>query len=91
MFILQASAVGLALGVVWEIFESLFFNLTFWDTTTDLLLDTLGAAIAGLVRREDHPDCAVFLSRAVTENALPGCQPEGCGSDTTPYESGGGG
>ena len=46
-FILQAAAIGFGLGVVWEIFESLFLNLTFWDTVMDLIMDTLGAAIAG--------------------------------------------
>lgn len=46
-FILQAAAIGFGLGVVWEIVESLFLNLTFWDTIVDLIMDTLGAAVAG--------------------------------------------
>ena len=46
-FVIWVAAVGLGLGIVWEIFESLFLNLTFWDTIVDLVMDTLGAAVAG--------------------------------------------
>lgn len=46
-FVLWAAAVGLGLGIVWEIFESLFLNLTFRDTIVDLVMNTLGAAAAG--------------------------------------------
>ena len=30
--VLRAAAVGFGPGIVWEVFESLFLNLTFWDT-----------------------------------------------------------
>ena len=51
-FMLWAAAVGFGLGAVWEVCESLFLNLTFWDTVVDLIMDTIGAALAGwLVRR----------------------------------------
>lgn len=46
-FILKIALWGVGLGIVWEIFESLFLNLTFWDTIVDLVMDTIGAAIAG--------------------------------------------
>ena len=46
-FVLWAAGIGLGLGIVWEILESLFLNLTFWDTIVDLVMDTLGAAAAG--------------------------------------------
>ena len=46
-FILWTAAVGFGLGIVWEVFESMFLNLTFWDTIVDLVMDTLGAAVAG--------------------------------------------
>lgn len=46
-FVLLAAATGLGLGILWEIVESFFLNLTFWDTIVDLVMDTLGAAAAG--------------------------------------------
>lgn len=46
-FVLWTALVGLGLGVVWEIFESSFLNLHFWDTIVDLIMDTIGAALAG--------------------------------------------
>lgn len=46
-FIRRAAAIGFGLGIVWEILESLFLNLTFWDTIAGRIMDTLGAAIAG--------------------------------------------
>ena len=46
-FILWTAVVGFGLGVVWEVFESLFLNLTFWDTIVDLVMDTIGAVVAG--------------------------------------------
>ena len=45
--VVWAAAVGLGLGILWEILESFFLNLTFWDTIVDLVLDALGAAAAG--------------------------------------------
>lgn len=44
---LVAAAVGLGLGVLWEIAEALFVSLTALDTIFDLILDTLGAAAGG--------------------------------------------
>lgn len=46
-FILWAAAVGLGLGILWEICESFFLSLTWWDTIVDLVVDTIGAALGG--------------------------------------------
>lgn len=46
-FVLRVALIGLGLGIVWEIAESLFLNLTFLDTIVDLVMDTLGAALGG--------------------------------------------
>jgi hypothetical protein len=46
-FVLLATAAGFGLGVAWEIFESTFLSLAPVDTVVDLVLDTIGAAIAG--------------------------------------------
>lgn len=45
--VLMGAAVGLGLGILWEIAEALFVSLTVVDTVFDLILDTLGAAVGG--------------------------------------------
>ncbi len=47
-FVLATAALGLALGVAWEIVEMIFINLRPFDTVVDLIMDTLGAAAGGL-------------------------------------------
>lgn len=45
--ILRFGALGLGLGIAWELIEMMFLNLSLIDTLIDLLMDTLGAALAG--------------------------------------------
>ena len=42
------AAMGLALGIGWEIIEELLGELEFVDTFFDIVVDTLGAALGGL-------------------------------------------
>jgi hypothetical protein len=42
---------GLALGIGWEVVEELGGDLEFWDTLSDLVLDTVGAALGGVAAR----------------------------------------
>jgi len=46
-FVLVVAAAGLALGLLWELAEALFLSLAWPDTLTDLLVDTVGAALGG--------------------------------------------
>lgn len=46
-FVVWSAVVGLGLGILWEIAESLFLNLRVLDTIVDLVVDTIGAALAG--------------------------------------------
>lgn len=46
-FLIGVTVAGLVLGIVWEVFELTFLNLTWEDTTVDLVMDTAGAALAG--------------------------------------------
>lgn len=46
-FVLIATALGLALGVVWELIEVTYLVLTWPDTLLDLVMDTAGAALGG--------------------------------------------
>lgn len=46
-FILRVALIGLGIGIVWEIMESFFLNLTWLDTIVDLSVDTAGAALGG--------------------------------------------
>lgn len=48
-FVLTVAGAGLALGVLWEVAEALFLNLTWTDTLIDLLVDTIGAAAGGVL------------------------------------------
>jgi hypothetical protein len=48
-FVLAVAAAGLALGVLWELAEARFLNLTWTDTLLDLLVDTIGAALGGVL------------------------------------------
>jgi hypothetical protein len=48
-FVLGLAAAGLALGVLWELAEALFLSLAWTDTLIDLLLDTVGAALGGVL------------------------------------------
>ena len=59
-FVFWTAAAGLGLGIAWELFESSFLNLHFWDTVVDLVMDTVGAALAGwfagwVIRKEQQP------------------------------------
>ena len=47
--VLMAMAVGLGLGILWEIVEATFVSLTLLDTISDIVLDVIGAAIGGLL------------------------------------------
>jgi hypothetical protein len=58
-FVVKVALIGLALGILWEIAESLFLNLGWWDTLLDLIVDTAGAALAG-----------VFIGRLLHEEGL---------------------
>jgi hypothetical protein len=56
-FLIGVTVAGLVLGIVWEVLELTFVNLTWGDTTVDLVMDTAGAALAGfyvswLIRRQ---------------------------------------
>jgi hypothetical protein len=58
-FIVTAALLGFGLGIVWEIIEMTFLNLTVVDTIVDLVMDTLGAAAGGwlagwALRRQGH-------------------------------------
>jgi hypothetical protein len=58
-FIVKAALLGFGLGIVWEIIEMAFLNLTPVDTIVDLVMDTLGAAAGGwlagwAIRRQRH-------------------------------------
>ena len=46
-FLTGVTVAGLVLGIVWEVLELTFVNLTWGDTTVDLVMDTAGAALAG--------------------------------------------
>ena len=50
---------GFVLGVLWELVEMTFLDLTWTDTLVDLLMDTIGAAVAaafvGWVIRRQGP------------------------------------
>jgi len=46
-FVMWSTALGFALGVVWEIFEFTYLPLTWPDTILDLVMDTAGAALGG--------------------------------------------
>lgn len=46
--VIMAMAVGLGLGVLWEIVEATFVSLTLLDTISDIVLDMIGAAVGGL-------------------------------------------
>lgn len=45
------AGMGLALGIGWEMVEGLMGDLAFMDTLSDLVLDTMGAAMGGLFAR----------------------------------------
>lgn len=45
------AALGLLLGIGWEVVEGLVGDLEWRDTVSDLVLDTLGAALGGLAAR----------------------------------------
>ena len=46
-FLIGVTVAGLVLGIMWEVLELTFVNLTWEDTTVDLVMDTAGAALAG--------------------------------------------
>lgn len=46
-FVLVSTALGLALGIAWELFEFTFLDLTWPDTILDLVMDAVGAALGG--------------------------------------------
>jgi VanZ family protein len=46
-WIVIAALSGLFLGIVWEVLEALFLNLSWVDTLSDLVLDMVGAALGG--------------------------------------------
>lgn len=46
-WVILAAGCGLAVGVSWEILESLFIDLRPQDTIVDLVLDTVGASMGG--------------------------------------------
>lgn len=68
-FILWVAAVGLGLGIIWEILESLWLNLALGDTIVDLIMDAIGAAVAGWfvswVIRKQAPHGAAATGRPV--------------------------
>lgn len=45
------AGLGLVLGIGWEVIEEVIGDLEFWDTASDLVLDTIGAALGGLFAR----------------------------------------
>jgi hypothetical protein len=45
--VLRFGGLGLGLGIAWEIVEMTFLNLSLVDTLVDLVMDTLGAMLAG--------------------------------------------
>lgn len=53
--IIQCAAIALSIGVCWEIFEFAFdiggsIYMSYWaDTLKDLLMDTLGGGLAGII------------------------------------------
>ena len=48
-FVLAVSAIGLVLGIAWEIFEWAVGIINGWaDTLVDIVMDVLGAVAAGL-------------------------------------------
>ena len=48
-FVLTVAAVGLVLGIGWELIEVLFLNITWTDALADLVVDTIGAAAGGVL------------------------------------------
>lgn len=61
IFICKVTAIGLALGIAWEVIEMVFLNLQFRDTVVDLVLDVLGAAAGAwfaswVIERRERPD-----------------------------------
>ena len=46
-FVLWSAALGLILGIAWELFELTFLQLTWPDTILDLVMDSSGAALGG--------------------------------------------
>ena len=58
-FVLAVTVGGFVLGVLWEMVEMTFLDLTWTDTLVDLLMDTIGAAVAaafvGWVIRRQGP------------------------------------
>lgn len=47
--VILAAAVGLGLGILWEVFEATFVSLTVVDTISDVILDVIGAAVGGWI------------------------------------------
>lgn len=47
-FLVTMAALGLGLGILWEIVEFVFLDIPFWDTVGDLVMDAIGAFCAGL-------------------------------------------
>lgn len=59
-FVLRIGLLGLGLGIAWEIAEAFFLNLHVTDTSVDLLVDTIGAALGGVlagwvIERQERP------------------------------------
>ena len=59
-YVLTVTAVGLALGALWEVAEALVLNLSLTDTLIDLAMDALGAAVGGafagwVIRHQEAP------------------------------------
>ncbi len=46
-FVLLSTGLGLALGLLWELFEFTFLVLTWADTLSDVAADAVGAALGG--------------------------------------------
>lgn len=51
MLVPWCAGLGLVLGIGWEVIEGLVGNLAWRDTLSDLVLDTVGAALGGLAAR----------------------------------------
>lgn len=46
-FVLWSTGIGLALGILWELFEFTYLPLTWPDTILDVVMNTAGAALGG--------------------------------------------
>lgn len=47
-FVAATAGLGLGIGILWELAEMAFLDLRLIDTISDLVMDTAGAALAGL-------------------------------------------